>query len=65
MILGVLIAKKKYPLVKYLFVLMIVCGVALFLYKNVSIQGFTHIIVTHEGFQKPIFVKNLSPSLSF
>lgn len=64
MILGVLIAKKKYPLVKYLFVLMIVCGVALFLYKNVSIQGFTH-IVTHEGFQKPIFVKNLSPSLSF
>ncbi|XP_046846944.1 solute carrier family 35 member B1-like [Xenia sp. Carnegie-2017] len=34
MILGVLIAKKKYPLVKYLFVLMIVCGVALFLYKD-------------------------------
>ena len=36
MILGVLIAKKKYPAAKYLFVLMIVAGVALFLYKDVS-----------------------------
>jgi hypothetical protein len=36
MLLGVLIAKKRYPLAKYLFVLMIVCGVALFLYKDVS-----------------------------
>ena len=34
MILGVLIAKKRYPIQKYLFVLMIVCGVALFLYKD-------------------------------
>lgn len=34
MLLGVLIAKKRYPLAKYLFVLMIVCGVALFLYKD-------------------------------
>ena len=36
MILGVLIAKKRYPLAKYLFVLMIVTGVAIFLYKDVS-----------------------------
>lgn len=36
MILGVLIAKKRYPLSKYLFVLLIVSGVALFLYKDVS-----------------------------
>ncbi|XP_050406369.1 solute carrier family 35 member B1 [Patella vulgata] len=34
MILGVLIARKKYPLVKYLFVIMIVIGVALFMYKD-------------------------------
>ncbi|ESO86832.1 hypothetical protein LOTGIDRAFT_128290 [Lottia gigantea] len=34
MILGVLIARKRYPLVKYLFVLMIVLGVALFMYKD-------------------------------
>jgi drug/metabolite transporter (DMT)-like permease len=34
MILGVLLARKRYPLKKYLFVLMIVIGVALFLYKD-------------------------------
>lgn len=34
MILGVLIGRKKYPLLKYLFVLMIVIGVALFMYKD-------------------------------
>ena len=35
MILGVLLAKKKYPLIKYMCVLLIVCGVALFMYKEV------------------------------
>jgi len=34
MILGVIIGKKSYPLLKYLFVLMIVAGVALFMYKD-------------------------------
>jgi len=34
MILGVLIGRKVYPLRKYLFVLMIVVGVALFMYKD-------------------------------
>ncbi|XP_076437096.1 solute carrier family 35 member B1-like [Babylonia areolata] len=34
MILGVLFAGKHYPLAKYLFVLMIVLGVALFVYKD-------------------------------
>ena len=34
MILGVLLARKRYPLAKYLFVLMIVIGVALFMYKD-------------------------------
>lgn len=33
MILGVTILRKKYPLAKYLCVLLIVSGVALFLYK--------------------------------
>ena len=33
MILGVLMARKRYPLAKYLFVLMIVIGVAMFMYK--------------------------------
>lgn len=33
MILGVTILRKKYPLAKYLCVLLIVTGVALFLYK--------------------------------
>ncbi|XP_076456133.1 solute carrier family 35 member B1-like [Babylonia areolata] len=34
MILGVLVAGKRYPAAKYLFVLMIVLGVALFMYKD-------------------------------
>ncbi|XP_054711946.1 solute carrier family 35 member B1-like [Uloborus diversus] len=34
MILGVLVAKKKYPLSKYLYVFMIVVGVCLFMYKD-------------------------------
>lgn len=34
MILGVLIGRKSYPLLKYLFVFLIVAGVALFMYKD-------------------------------
>lgn len=34
MVLGVLLAGKRYPIAKYLFVLMIVLGVALFMYKD-------------------------------
>lgn len=34
MILGILLARKRYPAAKFLFVLMIVIGVALFLYKD-------------------------------
>ena len=34
MILGVLLARKSYPLMKYLCVLLIVIGVALFMYKD-------------------------------
>merc|ERR1712013_536232 len=34
MILGVLVGRKSYPLLKYLFILMIVVGVALFMYKD-------------------------------
>lgn len=36
MILGVLLGRKKYPLLKYLFVFLIVAGVALFMYKDNS-----------------------------
>ncbi len=34
MILGVVLAKKVYPLIKYLCIVMIVSGVAMFLYKD-------------------------------
>ena len=34
MILGILLAKKRYPAAKFLFILMIVIGVSLFLYKD-------------------------------
>lgn len=38
MVLGVVLARKRYPLAKYLFVLMIVLGVALFMYKPKNVQ---------------------------
>lgn len=38
MVLGVLIGRKKYPALKYLFILMIVAGVALFMYKDSAAQ---------------------------
>ncbi|GFS23440.1 solute carrier family 35 member B1 [Elysia marginata] len=38
MILGVLLARKQYPLAKYLCVLLIVMGVALFMYKEKKIS---------------------------
>ena len=36
MVLGVLVGRKRYPLLKYLFILMIVAGVAMFMYKDGS-----------------------------
>lgn len=57
MILGVTILRKRYPLAKYLCVLLIVTGVALFLYKpNKStatvddhIFGFGEILLVSDG----------------
>ena len=34
MVLGVLIGRKRYPALKYLFILLIVAGVAMFMYKD-------------------------------
>lgn len=34
MVLGVLLGRKSYPLKKYLFVLLVVIGVALFMFKD-------------------------------
>lgn len=39
MLLGVTLLKKKYPLAKYLCVLLIVAGVALFMYKPKKVVG--------------------------
>merc|ERR1719270_3013360 len=39
MILGVLVGRERYPLLKYLFILMIVAGVAMFMYKDGSKKG--------------------------
>jgi len=39
MVLGVLLAHKKYPWLKYLFVLMITTGVAMFMYKPSKVQA--------------------------
>ena len=38
MVLGVLVGRKKYPALKYLFIMMIVAGVALFMYKDSAAQ---------------------------
>ena len=42
MVLGVLVGRKKYPLLKYLFILMIVAGVAMFMYKVGPILDIVH-----------------------
>ncbi len=34
MVLGVVLGRKRYPALKYLFILLIVAGVALFMYKD-------------------------------
>ena len=39
MLLGVTLLKKKYPMAKYLWVLLIVAGVALFMYKPKKVVG--------------------------
>lgn len=39
MVLGVLVGRKRYPLLKYLFILMIVAGVAMFMYKDNKKSG--------------------------
>ena len=39
MVLGVLVGRKRYPLLKYLFILMIVAGVAMFMYKDNKMSG--------------------------
>lgn len=41
MILGVLLGGRRYPIAKYLFVLMIVVGVALFMYKEQSASSYS------------------------
>ncbi len=50
MILGVLVARKSYPWIKYLSVLLIVAGVAIFMYKDKKgeQQGDGHWIGTGE-----------------
>ncbi|KAK2111714.1 hypothetical protein P7K49_011460 [Saguinus oedipus] len=45
MLLGVTLLKKKYPLAKYLCVLLIVAGVALFMYKPKKVVGIEEHIV--------------------
>ena len=58
MILGVLLARKRYPLIKYLCVMLIVCGVALFMYKEVRNLYSNWMYELH-------FVKALTSKLSY
>ncbi|KAK2145697.1 hypothetical protein LSH36_662g02028 [Paralvinella palmiformis] len=48
MILGVIMARKKYPFRKYIFVFMIVIGVALFMYKDKKAVDTTHTLGSGE-----------------
>ena len=57
MILGVLLARKKYPLAKYLCVLLIVTGVALFLYKDVSTLLFVKSKMLRAQILLPLSIK--------
>jgi len=44
MLLGVLLARKRYPAVKYLFVLLIVIGVILFMYQPKHGDSTDHVL---------------------
>jgi len=39
MLLGVLVGRKRYPILKYIFILMIVVGVAIFMYKDKTVAA--------------------------
>lgn len=76
MILGVTILRKKYPLAKYLCVLLIVSGVAMFLYKpnKTSAVADDHVfglgeilLVSLRSFKIPLFhlLLNNSHMLAF
>lgn len=58
MVLGVLIGNKKYPLLKYLFILMIVIGVALFMYKDGKVN--TSVDDQHIGIGEILLFLSLS-----
>lgn len=55
MLLGVTLLKKKYPLAKYLCVLLIVAGVALFMYKPKKVVGIEEHTV---GFGELLLVRS-------
>ena len=65
MILGVLIGGKSYPMIKYLFILTIVLGVGMFMYKdNVASKtdseessiGFGEILLVIDFFSIGLFI---------
>lgn len=58
MILGVLIGNKKYPLLKYIFIFMIVIGVALFMYKDGKVN--TNLDDEHVGIGEILLFLSLS-----
>lgn len=63
MILGVTLLKKKYPLAKYLCVLLIVGGVALFLYKP---NRSSAVVDDHAfGFGEILLVSSYRPRSGF
>lgn len=61
MILGVVWARKRYPCVKYLFVLMITVGVAVFMYRPASTAADTDVATSRSlGLGELLLVRLLS-----
>jgi UDP-galactose transporter B1 len=60
MILGVLVAQKRYPLLKYMFVLLIVLGVSLFLYKDKKPTGVDGKSAFSLGFGEVLLLASLA-----
>lgn len=57
MILGVLIGRKSYPFKKYLFILLIVVGIVLFMYKDKGTSKMSESVI---GFGEVLLLLSLS-----
>ena len=65
MVLGVLLGRKRYPILKYLFVFLIVAGVALFMYKDKKDATTTDMSIGIGELLQPTYISSVERPASF